>query len=138
VETLRFNRLEVEAPGDWTDMSMITLVGPEEDGARASAVISYEALESDIKRYALQQSAAIKKATKGYRIAREEELTLGGDPAYLLEHTFRSPENIPTRQLQLYVAKEGAAYTISITHSDAMFERQRALLLEIAHSLRVR
>jgi hypothetical protein len=143
VPRLRYNNVEITVPPDWIDHSIVHLTSPEEKAiaARASVIITADTSGSestDLSTYVTAQRDGLQRGAKSYTAIRLEPVEIGGDPGMLLEHAFDSPDRVRVRQLQYYVMKGRVVHTLSITHLEEAFERDREGLLEIARSFLVR
>jgi hypothetical protein len=135
-----WNGVRLEAPGHWIDASVITLICPEgPDGFRPNVLVSREPLDGVVsaEAYAKSQSVGLRKQYKAYKVHREERVQAGEREAYLVEHSFKSPENLAVRQQQVYVVKDGMVFTMALTHLEDHFEQMRESFDRVRASFQV-
>jgi hypothetical protein len=136
---LNFNSVELDAPEDWIDVSVVTLVSPEAKAFRPNIVVTRDELEEapDLVTYAKGEAKELQKAMKKYVLHKEEETVVGGRNGYLLEHSFRSPENVQVRQMQIYAVRGRMVFTLALTSAEAEFESCRDRFAQIARSFKL-
>jgi hypothetical protein len=133
-----FNTVEISVPEDWADDSVITMVAPPDGQFRANLLVTRAEFDGvDVAAYARGEIKEIRKAVKKHVVHREEPTEVGGRPAFVLEHSFRSPENVQLRQIQTFVANGRTVYTLALTSEDASFENLRERFGAIARTFRV-
>jgi hypothetical protein len=133
-----FDRVRLNVPDDWVDRSIVTLVSRAQDGFQANVVVSVDELgASDVTRYARAQSKELQRRVRDYRVHVDEPTKHGGRAAHRIEHSFRSPQHITVRQLQLFVQVDGSVFTASVTHAEELFDAARPTLLRILEELRI-
>lgn len=136
---LLFNQLEIDLPDEWVDLSVITVVAREATTFRPNVVITREQTNADdLEAYAKKQIREFRKQMKRYAVHREERMEVGAREAYLLEHSFMSPENVPVRQIQVYVPDGALVLALSFTHAEDQFETLRETFETAVRSFRLR
>lgn len=123
-------------PADWADHSVISFVAPDEDGLAANVVITTAACDGAWRADVDRELMALRRQAKSYRLLADRELEHHGDPARLIEHRFISPDQLPIRQIQLYVFRGDTLYTASISHFEGAFEKSRARFDGVLSGLR--
>jgi hypothetical protein len=132
-----YPRVQITVPAEWTDDSIITLVGPERDGFAANVVITRVPTEADGWRAQVERELKeLKRRAKAYKAIRDELMPHSGVEARRVEHTFVSPDQVPIKQVQLFVAKGGLLFTASASHEQGAFEKERAGIEKILAGLR--
>ncbi|MCC7386433.1 MAG: DcrB-related protein [Deltaproteobacteria bacterium] len=137
--TMAFNNIHLDAPADWTDLSVVTLAGPTEGGFRPNVLVTRDEQTTPIAvdEYARAQIKELRKGMKKYAVHKEEATVVDGRNAFLLEHSFRTPENQAVRQMQLFVGRGNMIFTLALTSSEADFEKNRDVFAGIARSFRM-
>jgi hypothetical protein len=133
-----FNGIAFEAPADWADASIITLVGPELGGLRPTVVVTREPVgEPNLEAYAKRQSEQLAGSTVEYALHRFEPLVLGGRNGHLLEHSFKTGQGGPFRQVQVFAVRAGTVVALSLTHRAELFEQLRPTFDELIRTYRI-
>jgi hypothetical protein len=128
----------LEVPANWSDFSVVTMVGPEGGAFRANAVVTSEDVGgTDVIAYAKAQVKALKADAAAFKLVTEGATTVAGHAGYSVEFSFKAPEGQKLRQVQRYAALGGRVYTLSLTHLDDEFEKARPMLDQIAASFRL-
>src|SRR5262249_18301191 len=102
---LTFNRILLDVPSDWADRSIVNLLAPPTERFHAYWVVTSEPVETDAgaESYGRSQAVELMGRVREYRVHHEESLKLpSGADAWWLEHSFRSPDLILVRQIQLF------------------------------------
>lgn len=134
-----YQQISFEAPAEWTDASVITLAGPVKNGLRSTVVVTSDepAEPIELGAYVDAQIKELRKQFKKYTLHKQEATTAGQRNAVLVEHAFRTPENVMIRQMQLYVPKGRAFVCMSLSAGDSEFEQHRDQFAEIARSFKI-
>jgi hypothetical protein len=123
---LTHGALRFEAPESFTDATMITLLGPVEDGFRANVLITRDAEpEAGLDAYVDAQSEDFATRAPGYALHRRAARRLAGREGLTVEQSFDSSDGTRLRQLQAFVGVDGEIHAISMTHLEACFEAVR-------------
>lgn len=135
--TLSFNGVTLDANDDWHDHSIISLSSPGPAGTRRTIVVSRGPMRgATLGDYARSESKELRRSTKRYVLHTDTEVEVGGEPGFLLEHSFQS-ENVRVRQLQVFIQRGALVYALAATTEESVFGPQREELLRIAQSLQV-
>ena len=129
----------LEVPEGWADFSVVTLVAPPQGAFRPNVVVTSEDLVDGVAvaNHAKAQLKALKADAAAFKLITEGPATVGGHAGYMAEFSFKTPETQGLRQIQYYAALGARVYTLSLTHLDEDFEKQRPTFAEIASRFRL-
>jgi hypothetical protein len=133
-----FNSVEFDAPADWHDASILSLVGPDLGGFRPTILVTRDhPADLDLESYARSQSDQLRAATHDYVLHRSEEAIVDARNARMIEHSFKTNEGSDFRQIQVFVAREQSIFTISVTHRSNYFDQVRTIAEGLIRSFRL-
>lgn len=132
-----FDDLSLDAPREWLNASVITLVGTDSEVFQPSVVITREeAPAGALARHAKGLVPEIARQVRGHRLLGQGSTEVAGAPGYRLEHGFMSPEGVELRQTQLFFVHGGDLVVVALTCAAAEQARRAQALADIAASLR--
>lgn len=133
---LTHGSLRFEAPASFTDATMITLLGPPEDGFRANVLVTRDAApEAGLETYVDAQSEDFAARAPGYALHARAARRLAGREGLTVEQSFDSGDGTRLRQLQAFVGVGAEIHAISMTHLEARFEAVRPSFEALLDSL---
>lgn len=138
--TYRLHEGELALPAGWSDQSMQVFRKPGQDGRKdASLVITrdYETSFEDVKQYVKRQQDVMKKQFPGFKVLREGELTLDGQPSALLEYEW-SPQNTTLRQRQAFLRCPDCVLTLTLSAMSDEFSQHEETWSLAVSSFKVR
>ena len=147
MQRIALDGFALDVPDNWSSR-LLALVGPREEFGRGEAsfqsnvVVAVERLEepTDLAIFVEDQAQSLKKDLGGYRELNREQLQLAGQPAYVIEFTFLSPDGVMLRQMNCYrLLGKQRVLVLNASHlMGKRFDQARAGFMEIFKSLRVK
>jgi hypothetical protein len=136
--TIRHGDITVPLPEGWADVSQIVAMGPDEEGFRASLVVSAEPAQGKetAKELAARALPQLQRSAPGFALVSEKAATFGGQQGVSREYTCQAG-NIKVAQLQFYCVKNGQAYTFTYTQRADRIAYTRALAEMFFSSVRL-
>jgi hypothetical protein len=137
-DTIRHGDITVPLPEGWADVSQIVAMGPEEEGFRASLVVSTEPAQGKetAKELAARALPQLQRSAPGFALVSEKPATFGGQQGVSREYTCQAG-NVKIAQLQFYCVKNGQAYTFTYTQRADRIAYTRALAELFFSSVRI-
>lgn len=135
-----YNRIRFDAPDHWIDASTITLLAPEgPEDHRPNVVITRDLLDEgkEAGAYFKEHLVKMRKQLKAYKVHHERATKVGDRPAWFVEHSFRTPENVVARQQQVLVQDGDVIVTLTLTHVDDDFDSFRGAFDRLRESFRI-
>jgi len=114
--TIRHGELTLPLPDGWADASQIVAMGPEEEGFRASIVISAEPSrgQETAKDLAARALPQLQRSVQGLALVSEKPATYGGQQGLSREYTCQAGD-VKVAQLQFYCVRNGQSFTFTYT-----------------------
>jgi hypothetical protein len=136
-KTIQHGHLTLPLPEGWVDVSQIVAMGPEEDGFRASLVVSTEPARGeetprDVAARALPQL----QRAPGFALVGEKPASYGGLQGFSREYSCQV-DTTKVAQLQFYCVKNGQAHTFTYTQRADRIAHTRALAELFFASVRI-
>lgn len=114
------NRFGIQLPDTWSDKSIYTFEGPEEDGIRHNIWVTIEnnVVISDLRRYAQTHIQATENELQGYTELKQSSLILESkQPAYVHVYKWSPVENREVYQRVMYTLQNRTGYILASTFS---------------------
>lgn len=121
-------------PADWTDSSVVTLAGRDAKTFAPNIVVTRAMSDAALADYAKSQLPDIKAATKKHKLVSENEERIAGQDAYVLEHSFQTPERTKVRQLQYFVRSGADVVVLSLTCAESELRGRAEMMKRVAAS----
>ena len=112
---LRANAYEIGFPEGWSDHSTIVMLGPARPGFSPNVQVNQESMPEDaanLEAYFAEQLADLQNL-EGFRVLERGDRTLGGQRALFHAYTWRIPQGIDIRQLQLATVRGNMIFTVT-------------------------
>jgi hypothetical protein len=135
---IRHGALAVPLPAGWVDASQVVAMGPEEEGFRASLIVSTEPARGreTAKELAARALPQLQQSAPGFALVGEKPARFAGVDGFSREYTCQ-PGPLKIAQLQFYCVKNGQAYTFTYTQRADRISTTRALAEKLFASVRI-
>lgn len=114
-----FDDLSFDAPAEWTNASLVTLIGRGQHLNPTLVVTREQAPSLTLKEHAEAMLPALEQQLVNYRLQSLEEKAVAGQPGCRLIHHFDSPEGIRARQEQSFFVADHHLVVIACTAAEA-------------------
>lgn len=137
-KTIRHGELTVPLPDGWADASQIVAMGPEEEGFRASVVVSAEPSQGQetAKDFAARALSQLQRSVQGFALVSEKPASFGGQQGVSREYTCQAG-NVKIAQLQFYCVTNGQSFTFTYTQRADRIAYTRAMAELFFSSVRI-
>ena len=141
MEQFRHGEWTIGLPEGWDDASTVTLVGPPEDDFSPNIVVTSEALSEEMSpaEYAAIQKEELEGTLEPFEYSSVEEgpMDMPQGAAHRLVHDFMSPAgDFKVGQMQVYVLREGRAWTITATDLAERLQQSLPVFVEAVRQFR--
>lgn len=135
------HRFQVELPGGWTDGTIHTFLGPEDDGVEHQIQLQIDPKPEtkDVEEFARARLDAQRAAQPDHEILQEERVRLPSDEdAFICVSKFVTSEDQPLFRKQLYLMRDGCAFVFAGVFTKKTIQTVGADLDLMVASLRTR
>ncbi|MBC7644866.1 MAG: DcrB-related protein [Thermoleophilia bacterium] len=121
---LHANAFEIGYPEGWDDHSTITMIGPLEVQFSPNVQVNQEKLPSgqSAADFFSAQRAEMAKDLELFRLLDHGERSLGGERAVYHMYTWRIPQGVQIRQLQVATIRNDKLYTVTCSAKEASWD----------------
>ena len=120
---LRANAFEIGFPTGWSDHSTVVMIGPERPAFSPNLQVNQEPIPSDVSiaDYLVEQRTELSNL-ENFQLLGHGDRILAGQRADWHAYSWRIPQGVEIRQLQLMTVRGDKVYTLTASSTLADWE----------------
>lgn len=136
MQNIKYNRISLNVPKDWTDGTMVVWSGPMDGNVSPTVVVSHSALPKgeDFSEYITAQQNELMSSVSNFVLHEKSELKKEGLPCIRVKHSWRMDGPRITQLQYCFLTEDHILYTLTCTHSVENFSKKEKLFEEIVTS----